>query len=113
MSLILKLTLINGPDSTNTSILDKVYIDLYTCEVLWRGEVRPHLSGSQRIELLNPKLDMWIGGLESSVSLFIFLKCHPRTCEESHTGPSMITLCLLAASRAMGHVPNALHIKVI
>jgi hypothetical protein len=32
------------------------------------------------------------------------------TCEESHTGPSIVTLFLFAESRATGHVPNTLHI---
>lgn len=42
------------------------------------------------------------------VSLFIFLKCHPITCDESHTGPSSITLFLFASNNAVGHVPKTL-----
>lgn len=87
---------------------------IITWEVLWSDEVRPHLSGSQRIELLNAKLEIWMRSLlVSSVwsVLFIFLRiCHPITCEESHTGPSMITFFLFAASIAIGHVPNTLQI---
>lgn len=41
-------------------------------------------------------------------SFFCFLKCHPITCEESHTGPSIITLSLLADRNAIGHVPKTL-----
>jgi hypothetical protein len=41
-------------------------------------------------------------------SLFIFLRCHPITCEESHTGPSIFTFFSFADSKAIGHAPNTL-----
>lgn len=88
---------------------------LATCEVPWTDVRRPHLSGSQRIELLNAKLDIWIGGFVSasvsaSVRLFIFLRCHPITCDESQTGPSITTRLSFADSKAIGQVPNTLQI---
>lgn len=79
---------------------------LITWEVCLTDEVLPHLSGSQRMELLNAKLEIWMGGV--IVSLFIFLKCHPITWDESHTGPSSITLFLFASNNAVGHVPKTL-----
>lgn len=68
------------------------------------------------MELLNAKLEMWMGGVVVETdSLFKFFKCQPMTCEESHTGPSIITFFLFAANNATGHVPNTLlsfHISI-
>jgi hypothetical protein len=96
-----------------------------TCDVSGCEVGRPHLSGSHRIELLNPKPEMLIllpaGRLLSSFpgtneavaavrSLESFLY-HPMTFDDLQMGPSTCTFFLFWLIVATGHVPNTLHIS--
>lgn len=79
----------------------------------WEDEGRPHLSGSQRMELLKAKFERSIRDSSESVSSNLVLGCHPEIREDSHTGPSMIGFFRFVDKEAFGHAPNTLHLQNI